>query len=163
MHRIIAFSTLEGTFKDNLVPTSTAMGKNSSHETILFQVPFKLAVSTSRDRAPTSSLGNPFLYPITLTAKNFLLTSNLNLPSFSLKTTSCPVARCLCKKSLPQLSHSPLLSTDLCLVKQCQLFQIISSFSMCFSTVSWRICSMIFLVTELRLTGVFFRPSFFLF
>jgi len=49
------------------------------------QAPYHSALSTSRNGAPTASLGNLFQYLTPLWVKNFFLTSNLNLLSFSLK------------------------------------------------------------------------------
>ena len=45
------------------------------------------------------------------------------------------------------------LRQDLPLVKLCWLSHVISLCSMCFSTASRRICSVIFHGTEVRLTG----------
>ena len=44
--------------------------------------------NTSRDRTSTTSLGSLFQHLITLSVKNFPLTSNPNLPYFSLKPFS---------------------------------------------------------------------------
>jgi len=44
-----------------------------------------LALNSSSDGAATISLGNLFLCLTTLSVKNVLLTSNLNLSSFNLK------------------------------------------------------------------------------
>jgi len=41
-------------------------------------------LNTSRDRASTTSLGSPFQHLTTLLVKNFPLTANLDLPSFTL-------------------------------------------------------------------------------
>ena len=61
------------------------MGRDTFHYTRLLKAPSNLTLSTSRERASTSTLGNLFQCLTTLTIKNFFLTSNLNLSSFSLK------------------------------------------------------------------------------
>lgn len=49
-------------------------------------MPSSVALSTSRDGAATAALGN-LQRPTTLTVKNFLLTLNVNLSSFSASVT----------------------------------------------------------------------------
>ena len=50
------------------------------HQLRLPRAPSSLALSTSRDGAPTASLGNTFLCLTTVTVKSFFLMSKLNLP-----------------------------------------------------------------------------------
>ena len=74
---------LEGTLK----PTSSqsfVMGRAATHQTRLPSAPSNLALSTSRDGSPTA-LWAAVPEPHHLCIKDFLLTPNLNLPSFSLK------------------------------------------------------------------------------
>ena len=49
------------------------------------RVPSNLALNTSKDGASTTSTGNLLQHLTTCSVKNFPLTLNLNLPSFSLK------------------------------------------------------------------------------
>jgi len=61
------------------------MSRNTFHWTILIKVPSNLALSTSREQASTTFLGNLFQCLATLKVKNFFLLPNQNLPPFSLK------------------------------------------------------------------------------
>jgi len=61
------------------------MGSDTSHQSRLLKAPSNLALNTAREGAATTSLGNLFQRPTTLSVKNFFLTSSLNLPSSSLK------------------------------------------------------------------------------
>jgi len=65
-----------------------AVGRDASHQTQLLQAPSNLALNTAREGAATASLGNLCQGLTTLRVKNFFLTSNLNLRSFSLKPSS---------------------------------------------------------------------------
>lgn len=56
------------------------MGRNNFKYTRLLRAPSNLALNTSRDRAPTISLGNQC--PTPLTWKNFFLISSLHFSSF---------------------------------------------------------------------------------
>jgi len=61
------------------------MGRETFCYTRFPKGPSKVALNTAREGASTASPGNLFQYLTTLIVKNFLLLSNLNLPSFSLK------------------------------------------------------------------------------
>ena len=61
------------------------MGRAATHQTGLPRAPSNVALNSSRDGAPTASLGSSFQCLTTLWVKNFFLTSNQNLLSFSLK------------------------------------------------------------------------------
>ena len=61
------------------------MSRDTFHQTGLLRAPPSLALNTARQGAATASLGNLCQGLTTLTVKNFFLTSNLNLPSFSLE------------------------------------------------------------------------------
>jgi len=61
------------------------MGRDTFHQTRLLKAPPSLALNTAREGAATASLGSLGQGLETLTVKNFLLISCLNLPSFSLK------------------------------------------------------------------------------
>ena len=67
--------------KDHQAPTSL-MWVGCSHQHGWLRA---MALSTPRDGASTTSMGSLFQSLTTLRVKNFLLISNLNLPSFSLK------------------------------------------------------------------------------
>jgi len=56
----------------------------------LSRAPSNLALSASRNRTPTASLGSLCLCLTALWIKNFILISNLNLSSFSLSHSSLP-------------------------------------------------------------------------
>ena len=70
---------------DHLVPTPLPGAGTPSTRPGCSKHPSNLALNTSRQGASTASLGNLFQCLTTLPVKNFFLTSNLNLPSFSLK------------------------------------------------------------------------------
>ena len=61
------------------------MSRDIFHQTRLLRAPSNLALNTAREGASTASLGKLFQCFTTLTVKNFLLISNINLPSFSLQ------------------------------------------------------------------------------
>jgi len=63
-----------------------AMGRDTFHQTRLLRAPSSLALNTATEGAVTASLGNLCQGLTTHRVKNFFLISNLNLPSFSLKT-----------------------------------------------------------------------------
>ncbi|KFU85683.1 Zinc finger CCCH domain-containing protein 11A [Chaetura pelagica] len=69
---------LEGTLKI-IQSQPLCMGRDTSHQTRLLQAPSNLPFNTARDGAATASLGNLFQCVTTLTVKNFLLMSYLNL------------------------------------------------------------------------------------
>lgn len=77
-----------------------AVGSADNHQLRLPRVPSSLALSASSDMASTASPGSFFQYLTTLFVKNFLLTPNLNLPSFSLKPLSLVLSISNCIKSL---------------------------------------------------------------
>lgn len=54
----------------------------------------RLFLNTSRDGDSTTSLGRWFHCPVTLSVKNFFLTSNLNFPWRTLRLSSCSVSGC---------------------------------------------------------------------
>jgi len=83
-HIITEWFGLEETFKDHIVPTSLAMGRDRFHWIRLLKTPSNLILNTFKDGASTASLGNLFLCLTTLTVKKF----NLNLPFFSLRLFS---------------------------------------------------------------------------
>jgi len=62
-----------------------AMSRDIFHQPRLLRAPSSLALNTAREGASTASLGNLCQGLTTLMVKNFLLISNLNLPSFSLQ------------------------------------------------------------------------------
>ena len=82
--RIIKSSELEGTLKGHLVQPPCSEHGHPQVDQVL-RAPSSLTLGVSRDGASTTSLGNLLQCLITLTVTNFFLTSNLNLPSFSLK------------------------------------------------------------------------------
>jgi len=57
------------------------MGRDPCHQPRLLQALSNLAFNTSREGAATASLGNLGQGLTTLTVKNFILISNLSLPS----------------------------------------------------------------------------------
>lgn len=69
--------------KNHRVP-APAVGKDNFHQTELLRAPFNLALNSSRDGESTAGLDNVCQCLTTPIEKNFLLISNLNLPSFSL-------------------------------------------------------------------------------
>ena len=88
----------------------------TNHETRLPRATSSLALNASRDGASTASLGNLFQCVTTLCVKNFLLTSNLNLPCLSFKpfplvlslstlVNSREVQEPECKPALSQRCH----------------------------------------------------------
>jgi len=76
------------------------------HQTRLLKAPSNLALNTAREGAATASLGNPGQGLTTLTVKNFFLTSNLNLTSFSLKPLPL-VLSLLVKSPSPAVLQAP--------------------------------------------------------
>lgn len=65
------------------------MGRDAPHYIWLLRAPSNLPQNTSRDGAPTIPPDNLFQGFTILWVKNFFLTPNLNLFSFSLKSLSC--------------------------------------------------------------------------
>jgi len=61
------------------------MGRDAFHQTRLLRAPSNLALNTAREGAATASLGSLGQGLTTLMVKDFFLTSNLNLLSFSLE------------------------------------------------------------------------------
>jgi len=79
--------------KDHLVPPPRH-GQGLLPPAQVAQSPSNPALNTGREGAATASLGIPGQGLTTLRVKNFLLVSNLNLPSFSLKPLHpCPIDR----------------------------------------------------------------------
>ena len=79
-----------------------AMGRDTFHQTRLLQAPSNLALNTAREGAPTASLGNLFQGLTALIVKTFFLISNVNLPSFSLKSLPLVLSlRALMKNTSP--------------------------------------------------------------
>jgi len=84
------------------------MGRDTFHQIRLLKAPSNLALNTAREGVFTVSLGNVFEGLTALTAKNFFLIPNVNLPSFSLKPSSLSTVGLLgCKHTL--LRHAELL------------------------------------------------------
>jgi len=71
--------------KDHLVPTPPAMSRDIFHQPRVLRAPSNLALNTAREGAATASLDSLGQCLTTLMVKNFFLTSDLNLPSFSLE------------------------------------------------------------------------------
>jgi len=94
--------------KHHLVPTPPAMGRDPFHQTRLLRAPSNLALNTASEGAAIASLGNLCHCLITLRVKNFVLVSNLNLPSFSLKHYLLSYHSMPLQKVLRQLSCRPL-------------------------------------------------------
>jgi len=80
-HRIIELLRLEGTLK-TIWLQSPAMGRAATYQIRLPRDPHSLALGTSRYATLRTLLGNVFHWLATLWIKNFLLTSELNLPFF---------------------------------------------------------------------------------
>ena len=81
-----------------------AVGRDNFHWTRFPRAPSSLALNTSRDNAFTASLGNPFQHLTTLIVKNFLVSSNLNIPSCSLKPLPVVLSlHALVKNPIPAL------------------------------------------------------------
>ena len=83
-YRSVEWLRLEGTFKDHPVPIPCC-GLGAPHQVRLSKATSNLALDTSRDGASTTSLGSQCQDLAALGVENFLLTSNLNLLSFSFK------------------------------------------------------------------------------
>ena len=79
-HRIIGWLGLKRTTM-TIEFQPPAMCRVTNHQTRLPRATSSLALNASRDGASTTSLGNLFQCVTTLFVKNFLLISNLNLPS----------------------------------------------------------------------------------
>jgi len=94
-HRITEQFGLEGTLKI-IWFQPPAVGRDIFHQTRLLRAPSNLAFNTAREGAATASLGNLCQCLTTLRVKNFFLISNLNLPSFSLKTLPRPYQFLIC-------------------------------------------------------------------
>jgi len=77
-----AFHRVAWIERDHLVSPTPPMGSAATHQTRLPRAPSNLVLSASRDGAPTASLCQ---CRSAFWVKNFLIISNLNLPSFSLK------------------------------------------------------------------------------
>ena len=69
------------------------MGRAVLHQISLPRAPPNLALNTSRDGASTASVGSPCQSLTSLWIKNFFLTSNLNLLSFTYKTLPLVLSR----------------------------------------------------------------------
>lgn len=69
--------------KDHLVPTPLPWGGTPRTRTSFLRAPSSLVYNTDRDRASATSLGNLFQSHHPIIANNFLLTSRLNLLSFT--------------------------------------------------------------------------------
>jgi len=78
------FFEMEGTLKGYLVQLS-AMSRDTYSSIRLLRAPSNLTLNVSKDGVSTTYPGNLFQCINTLVVKNFLLMSNLILPSFSLK------------------------------------------------------------------------------
>ena len=76
-----------------------AMCRVANHQTRLPRATSSLALNAFTDGASTASLGNLFLCVTTLCVKNFLLTSNLNMPSYFETIPLCPITIHACKRS----------------------------------------------------------------
>ena len=76
---------MEVTFKGHVV-NSPAINRDTHRHIRLLRDPSSLALRVSRDWASTTSLGNLFQCLTSLTVNEIFLISNLNLPTFSLKT-----------------------------------------------------------------------------
>ena len=96
-HGIIEWLGLEGTSK-TIQFQPPAMGRASTHQLRLPRAPFNMALNISTGRASTV-LGSPFQHFTSLSVKNFPLTSNLNLPAFSLKASPLVLSLSTCVKS----------------------------------------------------------------
>ena len=83
-HRIVERFGLEGTLQITQ-SHSPAMDRDPFHQPRLLQAPSNPALSTAREGAATTSLGNLGQGLTTLIIKDFFLIPNLNLPTFSLK------------------------------------------------------------------------------
>ena len=84
------------------------MGRVATHQIRLPSSPSNLTLSTSRDGASTVSLGSLCQSLTTLWVKDFFLTSNLNLPSSSLKLFPLVLSLSDCVKSRsPCSSEAP--------------------------------------------------------
>ena len=77
------------------------MCRVANHQTRLPRATSSLALNAFRDGASTTSLGNLFQCNITLCVKNFLLISNLNLPSQFKTIPPCPLTVHPHKQLLP--------------------------------------------------------------
>ena len=101
-HRII-----ERFIEDHVVLTP-AVGRDTFHQIRLLKAWSNLALNTSSEGASTASLGN--LCFTTLKVKNLFLISNLNLPSFSLKTLPLVLSlHALVKSPSPSFLEAPLM------------------------------------------------------
>ena len=84
-HRITEWLGLKETLEGHPVPNPHhKQGPPTPHWTTLLKAPSN-TLNTSSDRASTGSLGKLFQHLIMPRVKNFLLVSNLNVPSISLK------------------------------------------------------------------------------
>ena len=93
-----------------------AVGRAAPHQLRLPRAPSNLALSASRDVAPTASLGSPCQSLTALSAKHFLPASNLNLPAGALysklSVTSGRVTAAGLNTSHPQSVSGHLLGRD---------------------------------------------------
>ena len=81
-------------------------GRDIFHQTRLLKATSNLALSTPREGASTTSLGQLFQCLTALIGKNFFLISNLNLHSFSSKPLPLALSRhALVKSPSPAFSH----------------------------------------------------------
>jgi len=83
--RIIEWFGLERTLKTIHFHHLPSMGRDTFHQPRVLQALSNLALNLAREEEATASLGNLSQGLTTLRVKNFLLTSNLNVPSLSLK------------------------------------------------------------------------------
>ena len=83
---------LKGTFKGHLLQP-LAMNRDTYISVRLLKALSSLILNVSKDRASTTSLGNLFQCLTTLIVKNFFITFNLNLPSFSWKSFSLVLSK----------------------------------------------------------------------
>ena len=104
---------LEGTLNGHLVQLPALNRDTCSSIRCSEPCPQSLTLNVSKDGASTTSLSKLFHCFTTLIAKNFLLTSNLNLPSFSLKPFPLLLSQQTLLKSLSPSCLQPPLTTVL--------------------------------------------------
>jgi len=84
------------------------MGRDPFHQPRVLKAPSSLALNSAREWAATAPLGSLGQGLNTLRVKNFFLTPNLNLPSFSLKPSPLVLAsHALAKSPSPALLQAP--------------------------------------------------------
>jgi len=99
---------------DHLVPTLLPWSRDTFHWTMLLKASSNLALNTAREGAATASLGNLGQGLTTLNVKNFILISNLNVLSFSLKPSPLSYHSRLLSKVPLQLSRRSLQVLEGC-------------------------------------------------